>query len=101
MPSPIGPNFGNELIAAGLGGAPISWDAAGNFDSSHLSPSQLATFNAVLAAHNHTKPDPLASAAALIAAGCQIVSTANPGTLNGTYPLDVASLGKITGVAAR
>jgi len=99
----IGPNFGNELIAAGLAGAPISWSVGGSaaIDTSRLSPAQLATFNAVLAAHDHTKPDPRATAAALIAAGCAIVSTANPGTLSGTYPLDDASLGKITGVAAR
>jgi hypothetical protein len=51
----IGPTFGAELIAAGLGGLPFSWGSDGSFepaDLSSLSAAQKAGVLAVYAAHN-------------------------------------------------
>lgn len=52
-----GTNFSAELIAAGVGGLPFTWDADGviRFDDS-ITPEQRATIQAVADAH-----DPLAT----------------------------------------
>ena len=49
----FGPKFPFELIAAGVGGLPMSWTASGNFlfDES-VTPEQRATVLSVVAAHN-------------------------------------------------
>jgi hypothetical protein len=60
---------------------------------SYTAPSTFAA-----AAEPVLRPADMYNAA--IAAGCQIVSTANPSTLDGTYPLDPLSVGKITAIAA-
>jgi hypothetical protein len=53
----IGPNFGNEIIAAGLGGLPFSWSSDGTIRGlTNLTPAQQTTLNAVLAAHNPNTP---------------------------------------------
>jgi hypothetical protein len=92
---PIGPNFANELAAAGLGGQPISWDAAGDYNIAGLNTAQQAQFQTVLAAHNAAAPDPNAAAAALLVGGLVLTSTGTP-ALNGTYPADATSQQKIT-----
>jgi hypothetical protein len=81
----IGPNFQNELKAAGLLGLPFAWgdDGAINFGAA-ITPTQQAAIEAVYAAHDPTKPDPIAAAAALIAGGLAITSAGTP-ALNGTY----------------
>jgi hypothetical protein len=98
----IGPNFANEVTAAGLLGLPFSWGPDGiAIADARLTATQKTAIAAVVAAHDPTKPDPRATLAAKLAAGCQITSTANPGTLSGSYPLDDESLLKIAGVATR
>lgn len=52
----LGPSFIDELIAAGLAGAPISWDADGIINESELTEEQQAALAAVVAAHNPSKP---------------------------------------------
>lgn len=79
----IGPNFANELAAAGLRDG-ISWDPTGNYIVDALSDADKATFAAVLAAHDPAKPDPAAAAAAMLSAGVTINSTSTP-AINGTY----------------
>lgn len=53
----IGPNFSNELAAAGLSGLPFAWLSGGmiTFDP-RLTGDQIAQINAVYAAHDPTKP---------------------------------------------
>ena len=53
--------------------------------------AQMAAVQAVINAHDPTKQSPDQVYAAAIAAGCQVVSTANAGTLNGTYAIDPAT----------
>lgn len=48
----IGPTFGDEIAAAGLGGLPFSWTPEGLGDLSALTDTQRAAVEAVLAAHN-------------------------------------------------
>jgi hypothetical protein len=91
----IGPNFSNEVAAAGLAGLPFSWGSDGLHDTSQLTAAQLTSLEAVLAAHNPAKVPPSQSYAAALAAGCQIVSTSTP-TLNGTYALDPQTLSNVT-----
>ena len=81
----IGPNFGNELATAGLAGLAISWDPLGNIlRGSTVTDAQWAAVQAVYAAHDPAKVDPLAAAAALLANGLAISSTGTP-ALNGAY----------------
>jgi hypothetical protein len=95
----IGPNFANELAAAGLAGLPVTWTGAGGFlfDGS-LSPAQIAAVKAVINAHDPTKADPRATLAQLLSAGCQIASSSAP-ALNGTYPIDPATQQQVASVA--
>lgn len=52
----FGPTFGDELIAAGLGGLPFSWCGDGSTHGAEaLTPSQQAALQAVIAAHDPTK----------------------------------------------
>ena len=94
----IGPNFANELAAANLAGLPFSWDAAGDITYAEaITPQQQAAIAAVYAAHDPTKPDPVAAAAALIAGGLAIVS-AGTAALNGTYGTTAQDEINITGL---
>jgi|ERR1700729_304655 len=53
MAKVIGLTFGDELIAAGLGGIPVSWGSDGNiFGLEKLTTDKQAAFNKILAAHN-------------------------------------------------
>lgn len=89
MPA-IGPNFTNELAAAGLCGLPLGWNADGDINyGAGITPEQETAIKAVLAAHDHTKQDPRASFAKAAKDGLQIASTGTPG-LNATY--DAAGL---------
>lgn len=55
----IGPTFGAEVIAAGLGGLPFSWIPDGAISGRRaLSKEQNAALDAVIAAHDPTKPLP-------------------------------------------
>jgi hypothetical protein len=55
----IGPNFGNEFIAAGLGGTPVAWTSEGEFfNREQLTEEQNATLDGVIAAHDPTTPTP-------------------------------------------
>jgi hypothetical protein len=92
---PLGPTFASEIIAAGLSGLPFSWGADGDIQGrANLTADQSTTLDAVIAAHDATKLTP----ALLIAAGLQIASASTP-ALNGTYAIDPASQGQITGEA--
>ncbi|WP_199777598.1 hypothetical protein, partial [Bosea sp. FBZP-16] len=52
----IGPTFGDELEAAGLGGLPISWGSDGDVQGlDGLSAKQKAGVKAVLAAHDASR----------------------------------------------
>src|SRR5262245_53965402 len=55
MPT-LGASFGDELIAAGLGGLPLSWmmgaDSATIDGRANLTPAQNTTLDAVIAVHN-------------------------------------------------
>ena len=60
MTKQLGPTFGNEVVAAGLGGLPFSW---GDTDDSiagreNLSAADNTTLDGVVAAHNPAKKLP-------------------------------------------
>lgn len=104
----LGPNFENEIRAAGLIGLAFSWGADGVFFPEApgangtmmpiLTPDQVAAVVAVVAAHDPTKPDPSAQAAAALDAGIQIASTGTP-ALDGTYAIDAESQQKVAAIA--
>lgn len=48
----IGPTFGDEVAAAGLGGLPFTWGPDGVQGITNLTPAQQTTLNNVIAAHN-------------------------------------------------
>lgn len=53
-----GPNFFNELKAAGLAGLPFSWnEVTGEVWADQLTPVQREALNRVIAAHDPKKPD--------------------------------------------
>lgn len=54
----LGPSFGTECIAAGLGGLPFSWgeDDQSFFGRDQIMPAQNATLDAVIAAHIAHQP---------------------------------------------
>lgn len=55
----IGPTFGAELVAAGLGGLQISWGADGRIDyGASITPAQRIAIEAVLTAHNPAAVSP-------------------------------------------
>jgi hypothetical protein len=55
----IGPTFGQELIAAGLGGCSASWMENGTFYNRELlTDEQNIKLDEVIAAHDPTKPPP-------------------------------------------
>lgn len=59
----IGPSFASELEAAGLMGAPFSWDSEGLIEGrDNLAPEQNTTLDAVVAAHDPQTPDPMTPA---------------------------------------
>lgn len=54
----IGPNFANELQAAGLLGLPFTWNGLGEFNFSEaMTQLQIDAVLAVFAAHDPTAPD--------------------------------------------
>lgn len=58
MTTRIGPNFGNELAAAGLAGLPFAWASDGTITGeTNLTSAQQTALVAVVAAHDPTKPD--------------------------------------------
>lgn len=83
--SPIGPNFANEIAAAGLSGLPFAWGDDGeiHFDAA-MTPEQIEGVNAVYAAHDPKKTDPHQTYVDAIRSGLAVSSGAAP-TLNGTY----------------
>jgi len=54
MTKQLGPTFGDETIAAGLGGAPFSWGATDDTITGreNLTSAQNTTLDSVIAAHN-------------------------------------------------
>lgn len=57
MAKTLGPTFGDEVIAAGLGGLPIAWGATDDTITGreHLTTAQNTTLDGVVAAHNPDK----------------------------------------------
>jgi len=56
MAKKLGPTFGDELWAAGVGGLPFSWSPDGDyFGRENLTPEQNATIDSVEAAHDPNK----------------------------------------------
>jgi hypothetical protein len=57
MTKQLGPTFADELAAAGLGGAPISWGATDDtiMGRENLTTAQNTTLDNVIAAHDPTK----------------------------------------------
>jgi hypothetical protein len=51
----LGPTFGYELTQSGVNGWPIGWGASRIWGISALTPTQLATLNAIIGAHDPTK----------------------------------------------
>lgn len=59
MTKALGSTFGDEVIAAGLGGLPISWGPTSeDIISDQLTVDEAATLAAVVAAHNPDAPLP-------------------------------------------
>jgi hypothetical protein len=59
MTTRIGPTFASELAAAGLAGLPICWSDDGTVEyGAAMTADQIAAAEAVLAAHDPTKPLP-------------------------------------------
>ncbi len=78
MTTIIGPNFYNELFAAGLGGLPFSWSSSDGTITygPSITDAQKSAIEAVLAAHDPTKPDTTAGIAALTAACAATITAA-------------------------
>lgn len=55
MTAKIGPTFGDELAAAGLGGTPCAWCPDGTYNIAMLPAAQQQTFLRVLVAHDPTR----------------------------------------------
>src|SRR5262245_20114813 len=57
MAKQLGPTFGDEVIAAGLGGLPFSWGATDETITgrANLTGAQNSTLDGVVAAHDSTK----------------------------------------------
>ena len=57
MAKDLGPTFGDEVIAAGLGGLPFSWGATSDdiFGRENLTSEQNATLDGVIEVHDPTK----------------------------------------------
>lgn len=57
MAKNLGPTFGDEVIAAGLGGLPFTWGATDETITGreNLTTAQNATLDGVVAAHDPTK----------------------------------------------
>jgi hypothetical protein len=57
MTKQLGPTFGDEVTAAGLGGLPFSWGATDDTITGreNLTPAQNTTLDGVIAAHDPTK----------------------------------------------
>jgi hypothetical protein len=52
MATTLGPNFGPEVIAAGLGGLPFSWNPEGEiWGRENLTDEQNTALDEVIAAH--------------------------------------------------
>lgn len=100
MAKAIGPNFVNELVAAGLSGLPFSWGTDGVIEYGPLmTQNQKDAVGAVYAAHDPGKADPNVDLATKLATGIIVTSTATP-ALNGTYAVDEEAQRFIAGTAA-
>ena len=57
MAKNLGPTFGDEIIAAGLGGKPLAWGATDDTITGreHLTSTENTTLDGVIAAHDPTK----------------------------------------------
>jgi len=55
MAATFGPTFGDEVVAAGLGGAPISWTESEIFGREKLTSQQNTTLTGVMTTHDPTK----------------------------------------------
>jgi hypothetical protein len=56
MGKPLGPTFGDECIAAGLGGLPFSWGATSDdMITDQLTADQRGVLQTVIDAHDPTK----------------------------------------------
>lgn len=54
----LGPSFGDEVIAAGLGGLPFSWGDDGDIQGrENLTLQQNAVLDALVEAHDPDAPD--------------------------------------------
>lgn len=63
----LGPTFGNEVIAAGLGGLPFTWgNNSTQISAANLTPAQLAILDGVVAAHDPTANAPVADKVELV-----------------------------------
>lgn len=93
----IGPNFYNEIAAAGLAGLPFSWGTDGDLNYGEaITDEQRAAIEGVLASHSAARPNPTIAAPALLAGGIALTSTGTP-ALDGTYACDDASRARIVG----
>jgi hypothetical protein len=54
-----GPTFGEEVIAAGLGGAPFSWNEDEIFGRDDLTDEQNQTLDEVIASHDPSAQLPI------------------------------------------
>jgi hypothetical protein len=96
----IGPNFANEVEAAGLSGLPFTWSVDGEIlYGAAITAPQRAQIDALYAAHDPARPDPRAEAAKLLAGGLAITSVGTP-VLNGTYGTGMQDEINITGLQA-
>jgi hypothetical protein len=87
----IGPNFGNELAAAGLFALQMAWTPDGSFTyGPAMTSDQTTAVAAVVAAHDPTKPDIT-----------QVASVVSTGTsaLNGYYAINPTAQQQITSEA--
>jgi hypothetical protein len=93
----IGPNFANELAAAGLTGLPFSWSGDGTIVfGAAMTAAQITSVQNVYAAHNPSTPAAQQTYLKAMAAGLPITSTGTP-AISGTYGCQP---GDITGMLA-
>lgn len=90
----IGAHFGDEVIAAGLGGLPFAWNPDGEFfGRENLSPAQNAQLDALILAHDPNNV-PVKIPASVSSAQAKIALARNGlydqvKTIVAAYPLEV------------
>jgi hypothetical protein len=96
----IGPNFANELQAAGLLGLPFAWEPGGTITfGSAITSAQVTAVEAVYAAHNPATPDLIAEATAALSVPVAVTFTSTT-AMDGSYAIDPVSQGKMAAVSA-